>query len=124
MWVLIEDTEAIAYGNQDFLRVLTTTEHYQLVAVTLAPGEQVGDDVHPDADQYVQVVAGTAEVTVGRETATLHAHGAFIVPRGTHHSTRNSGTTPLRLLGFFAPPVHPPQRIEARRPEGEQLATI
>lgn len=117
MWLLIEDTDALAFANDDFRHVLTTTEHHQLVAMTLPPGTVVEEETHHDADQYVRVVAGVADVSVGKEEARLHPRGAFLVPRGTPHSVRAAGNTPLRLLAFYAPPLFPSGTVDPTAPE-------
>ncbi len=121
MWTLIEDTDALAFGNQDFRRVLTTSEHHQLVAMTIPPGTTVGEETHDTTDQYVRVVAGVARVTVGKQTAELHPRGAFLVPRGVAHSVTAIGRTPLRLVAFYAPPLFPADMVQADAEDEEAV---
>jgi mannose-6-phosphate isomerase-like protein (cupin superfamily) len=119
MWVITEDIEAVCWANQDYRRVLTTTDTYQLVAMTIPPGVEVGEETHHDAAQFVRIVAGVAEVTVGDEHAELHVRGAFLVPPGTRHNVSSVGTMPLRLLAFYAPPLHPADTVHPTRPDDE-----
>src|SRR5688500_16562166 len=41
----------VAEKNPDFRRVLWTGEHAQLVVMTIPPGGEIGEEVHPDTDQ-------------------------------------------------------------------------
>ena len=112
MWTLIEDTDALAFGNEDVRHVLTTSEHHQLVAMTIPSGTTIGEETHDATDQYVRVVAGVARVTVGKQTAELHPRGAFLVPRGIPHSVTAIGRAPLRLIAFYAPPLFPADMVQ------------
>jgi mannose-6-phosphate isomerase-like protein (cupin superfamily) len=49
-----EDTVA----NNDFRRVLYTGKHSQLVLMSLAPGTEIGSEVHGDNDQFFRFEAG------------------------------------------------------------------
>jgi mannose-6-phosphate isomerase-like protein (cupin superfamily) len=48
----VEDIEELAQENKDLRRVLYTGSHLQLVLMALKPGEDTGEDVHPDHDQF------------------------------------------------------------------------
>ena len=45
------DIAGAARANDAFRRVLHTTEHVQLVVMTLQPGEDIGAEVHEDNDE-------------------------------------------------------------------------
>jgi hypothetical protein len=47
----VGDIEMLTEGNADFRRVLYTAKHPQ-VLMTLPPGEQIGEGVHTDRDQF------------------------------------------------------------------------
>ena len=59
-----------ARANDDFRRVLETGEHAQLVVMTLAPGEEIGEETH-EGDQILVFVEGDGEAIVGRETSPV-----------------------------------------------------
>lgn len=46
--------------NADFRRVLFTGKHAQLVVICLEPGEQIGDEVHQNVDQFFRIEQGAA----------------------------------------------------------------
>ena len=54
----VDDIEALTERNEDFRRVLYTAQQMQLVLMALQPGEEIGEEVHPDRDQFFRVEAG------------------------------------------------------------------
>jgi len=46
----VEDIEQLTEENSDYRRVLYTGKHLQLVVMSLEPGEEIGEEVHEDAD--------------------------------------------------------------------------
>lgn len=43
-------------------RVLYTGHHLQLVLMAIAPGDEIGEEVHSDRDQFFRIQAGEGEV--------------------------------------------------------------
>src|SRR4028119_1186978 len=63
-----DNIERETVGNEDFRRVLYTGEHLQLVLMTLQPGEEIGEEVHPDRDQLFRIEEGEGASAIhGRE---------------------------------------------------------
>ena len=58
--------------NMSFRQVLFTGKHAQLAVMCLRPGEEIGDEVHPNVDQFFRLEQGEAK----------------FVPDGTLHKTR------------------------------------
>ena len=57
---------------------------------------------HTDsAEEWLLVLEGTVEATVGGETGILPAGQLALVPALALHSARNVGDGPARVLGFF-----------------------
>ena len=56
----IGDIEALTIANAHFRRVLYTGRNLQLVLMTLQPGEEIGEEVHDDRDQFFRVEEGRA----------------------------------------------------------------
>src|SRR3546814_16913207 len=50
--------------NDDFRRVLYTGQNLQLVLMALQPGEEIGEEVHEDRDQFFRVEKGKGEVLI------------------------------------------------------------
>ena len=63
-----DNIEEATVRNEDFRRVLYTGEHLQLVLMTLQPGEEIGEEVHPDRDQFFRIEEGEGTIDIdGRE---------------------------------------------------------
>src|SRR4030042_6877202 len=81
-----KDTEK----NKYFRKVLYTGKHAQLVVMCLQGGEDIGNEVHADVDQFFRIEVGSATfVFNGTEKHTVEAGEAVIVPAGPPHN----GTT-------------------------------
>ena len=75
--------------NTYFRRVLFTGKHAQLVVMCLAPGEEIGDEVHQDIDQFFRIEQGEAKFVFdeGREHPVLEGDQRPAVARralGSH----------------------------------------
>ncbi len=70
----------------------------------LITGEGPPQHIHKAEDEAFYVLEGEVDVKRGEET--IHAPtGAFVlIPRGTIHTTWNTGSTPAKLLAIFSPP--------------------
>lgn len=127
----VGDIERETVENDYFRRVLFTGEHVQLTVMRLAPGEEIGVEMHDHLDQFLRVESGRAEVTMGpspdevSETHRLEDDWVVVVPGGTWHNVVNVGDAPLKLYSLYAPPEHPDGAVhrtkaEARAAEAEQ----
>ena len=113
--------EELALQNTCFRRVLFTSEHTQLVVMSLQPGEEIGDEVHPDVDQFFRVERGEARFIFAEKEERLVCGGdAVVVPAGTLHNVINdSKTEPLKLYTIYSPPNHPDATVHKTRLEAE-----
>jgi mannose-6-phosphate isomerase-like protein (cupin superfamily) len=48
----VADIEELTENNSDFRHVLYTGKHLQLVLMSLLPGEDIGEEVHANRDQF------------------------------------------------------------------------
>jgi mannose-6-phosphate isomerase-like protein (cupin superfamily) len=102
----IEHIQDATYDNSHFRRVLYTGKHMQLVLMSLAPGEDIGDEVHKDGDQFFRIEEGDGIVTIdGRETEITNGDG-IVIPAGARHNIKNFGEKPLKLYTLYGPPHH------------------
>ena len=113
------DVRKLVRDNEDFRREVVTGEHTQVVAMTIPPGGEIGDEVHEGIDQVLLFVEGEAEATVGGETSRVGANQIVVVPGGTRHNFVNVGGEPLRLLTFYSPPEHEPGTVHATKAEAD-----
>ncbi|MGC9669449.1 cupin domain-containing protein [Planosporangium sp. 12N6] len=96
----------VAEQSPDFRRVLWTGQHTQLVIMTIPPGGEIGEEVHPDTDQILTFVSGVAEATVDGETKKVTQGDLVVVPAGARHNFVNAGPNPLVLYTVYGPPEH------------------
>ena len=106
----------VAKRNDDFRRVLFTGAHSQLVVMTLAPGEEIGEEVH-EVDQILYAVEGVGEAVLDGHGKPFAKGDAVAVPAGTRHNIRNGDKKPLRLFTVYAPPEHPAGTVHHTKAE-------
>ena len=102
----VDDIENQTEINSDFRRVLYTGPHLQLVLMSLNPGEDIGEEVHEDVDQFFRVESGEGEVRIDGQATPVESDVAILVPAGARHNLVNTGTRPLRVYTLYAPPEH------------------
>lgn len=105
--------ERTTLNNPFFRQVLFTAEHCQLVVMCLQPGEDIGDEVHHDTDQFFRIEEGEAKFIFDEVEENLVRNGdAVVVPAGTHHNVINTSMTKTLLLyTIYSPPNHAPGTI-------------
>ena len=115
----VDDIEKLTIGNDDFRRVLYTGENLQLVLMTLQPGEDIGEEVHEDHDQFFRIEEGSGEFWIDGAMSPVKDDMAMIVPAGARHNVRNSGSEPLRLYTIYGPPEHADSVVRTTKAEAE-----
>jgi mannose-6-phosphate isomerase-like protein (cupin superfamily) len=101
-----ENIEQLTEANEDFRRVLYTGRNLQLVLMALQPGEEIGEEVHDDRDQFFRFETGEGEVWIDGVANPVEADSGVIVPAGARHNIVNTGSEPLRLYTIYGPPEH------------------
>jgi len=72
--------------------------------VVIYPGQGHAPHTHEGAQEVLYVIAGEGVQTVGDgEAFPITAGDAVLVPRGTTHSTYNTGWQQLRLIATYTP---------------------
>ena len=102
----VRNIEESTVENSDFRRVLYTGAQMQLVLMALQPGEEIGEEVHDDRDQFFRVEKGEGEVSIDGHKTSVRSETAIVVPAGARHNVSNTGTEPLKLYTLYAPPEH------------------
>lgn len=115
----VADIEALTVGNDDFRRVLYTGRNLQLVLMTIAPGEDIGEEVHEAVDQFFRIEMGKGEVRIDGVATRVKSNDAFIVPAGAKHNVANTGNEPLKLYTIYAPPEHRDGIVRATKAEAQ-----
>ena len=113
------DIVEAARNNNAFRRELITGTYEQIVAMTIPPGGEIGDEVHPDTDQVLLFVDGVGEARLAGEASPVGANDLVFVRAGTRHNFVNTGSQPLRLITTYAPPHHRPGTVHQTKADAD-----
>jgi len=113
--------EKATLDNNYFRKVLFTGKYSQLVVMCLQGGEEIGNEVHPNVDQFFRLEEGNAKFIFNdKEEHTVGDGEAVVVPAGTYHNVINaSSTKPLRLYTIYTPPNHPDGTVHKTKAEAD-----
>ena len=120
----ITNIETASLENEYFRKVLYTDPRLQLVVMSLAPGEDIGEEVH-ELDQFIRVEKGSGKAVLDGEESAITDGSVVVIPQGTKHNIINiSESEPMKLYTLYAPPNHKDGTIhktkaEAMADEGE-----
>ena len=100
------DLQHLAKQNADFQRVLFTSDHVQIVLMTIPANEDIGPQAQP-TDQCFFFVEGGGTTMVDARVTAVKENDVLCVPAGVRSNIRNPGIVPLRLYTLFSPPRLP-----------------
>lgn len=103
-------------NNTNFRKVLYTGKHMQLVVMSLKVGEDIGEEVHENVDQFFRIEKGECKVVIDGEEHMLNASMVAVVPAGSMHNVINtSQVEDLKLYTIYSPANHPEGTIHATK---------
>lgn len=112
----IGNIEEKTLENENYREVLFTGPQIQLVVMALEPGEEIGEEVHADHDQFIRFEAGEGEVLFDGEPTKVGDGDAVVIPAGTRHNVINTSLeAKLKLYTLYAPPEHEPGTVHPRK---------
>ena len=97
-----------AKDNSYFRHVLATGGHTQVVIMSIPPGGEIGEEVHPDTDQILYLVEGSGQVILEGEPDDFSVGDLVLVTAGTRQ--------PLRVPQASAPNHPRVPKIRGSRP--------
>lgn len=108
--------------NRFFRKVLWTGKYSQLVVMSLLPSEEIGNEIHPNVDQFFRIERGKVKVVInnGEEEFEVGEDEVFIVPAGTWHNVINISQQEVKLYTIYSPPNHPAGTIHKTKKEAEE----
>jgi mannose-6-phosphate isomerase-like protein (cupin superfamily) len=118
------DIEAYTLKNDLYRRTIWTGTHMQMTLMSLAPGEEIGLEKHPEIDQFLRIESGKGIVVMGDEEENLTFRKeveddfAVLIPAGKYHNVINTGDEPLKIYSIYTPPEHPFGTIHKTYEEG------
>jgi mannose-6-phosphate isomerase-like protein (cupin superfamily) len=116
----VKNIEQETLENDNFRKVLYTSQHGQVVVMSLLPNEDIGVEVHEYTDQFFRVDIGEGKVVIDGEESVISDGFAIVVPAGSKHNIINtSGDKPLKLYTIYMPPHHKDGIIHKTKEEAE-----
>lgn len=106
--------------NEYFREVLYTSQHSQLVVMSLNPTEEIGTEMHAIVDQFIRIEQGNGKVVIEGEEHLISDGSAISIPAGTEHNIINtSPNKKLKLYTIYSPAHHKDQTIHKTKEEAE-----
>jgi mannose-6-phosphate isomerase-like protein (cupin superfamily) len=115
-----EDVTELARRNEDFRRVLFTTERSQLVLMAIRAGEEIGEETHDGVDQVLAFVEGEGEAVLDGASSPVRAGSVVVVRAGTLHNFITKGDATLKLYTVYTPPEHPDGTVHHTKAEADE----
>jgi mannose-6-phosphate isomerase-like protein (cupin superfamily) len=113
------DLRGEALANNYFRRVAETGGKMQVVLMSLAVGEEIGMEVHPDNEQMLLNVAGQGKTILNGEAENFNEGDMVLVRAGVEHNFINVGQEPLKIITLYSPPHHADGTIHKTKAEAE-----
>ena len=117
MHIYHSNIEKETLENKNFRKVLNTGKYSQLVVMSLKPGEDIGEEVHDNVDQFFRFEEGEAKVVADGEEYSVGADDVVIIPAGTKHNIMNTGSEDLKLYTIYSPANHPEGTVHETKEE-------
>jgi mannose-6-phosphate isomerase-like protein (cupin superfamily) len=114
----VENLEIDTVENENFRKVLNTTDKSQLVVMSLLPNEDIGEEVH-EVDQFIRIEQGEGKAVLDGEEYDIEKDYAVVVPAGTRHNIINSGEGEMKLYTVYTPPEHKDGTIHKTKEDAE-----
>ena len=105
--------------NDNFRKVLYTGKHLQLVLMSLKPGEEIGEEIHQNNDQFFRFESGTGKCTIDENNYHVTEGDVIVVPAGTKHNVINTSDEPFKMYTIYSPPNHQDGIIRATKKEAD-----
>ncbi|NLX50019.1 MAG: cupin domain-containing protein [Methanospirillum sp.] len=103
----VANIEALTLKNGSYRKVLYTGTYSQLVLMSIKPGDEIGEEVHDDIDQFFRFEQGNGTVVIDGVKHRVRDGSGVIVPAGALHNVINtSKETDLKLYTIYSPPEH------------------
>lgn len=102
----VNNIEKLSVENNNFRKVIYTGKYSQLVLMSLLPGEDIGEEIHEDTDQFLRLEKGSGQVIIDGQTHEVEDDFAIVVPAGAKHNVINTGSESMKLYTIYTPPHH------------------
>jgi mannose-6-phosphate isomerase-like protein (cupin superfamily) len=113
--------EKDALENTNFRKVLYTGKHLQLVLMSLKPGEEIGEEIHSNIDQFFRFESGKGKCIINGNKYNVENGDVIVVPAGAKHNVINTDAAKeLKLYTIYSPPNHEEGITRATKEDAEK----
>ena len=109
----------LARDNDNYRRVLFTGDKSQLVVMSIAPGDDIGQETHVRVEQTIVCVSGSGRLSLNGVESNFGPGDVVVITPGTRHDVGNVGSAPLKLYTIYVPPNHIDQRVQATKADAQ-----
>jgi len=115
----VGDIEELTEENTNFRRVLYSGSKLQLVLMSLAPGEEIGGEIHADTDQFFRIEDGEGRIVIDGKPHKIGPGDGVVVPAGAHHNVICTGHDALKIYTIYGPPHHRDLLVQKTKAEAD-----
>lgn len=111
--------------NTNYRTTLWSGKYLQMTVMAIAPGDDIGLEVHEDHDQFLRVEQGRGRVQMGPAEDRLDFDEevgddwVVLVPAGSWHNVTNIGDEPLKVYSLYGPPEHEHGTVHVTKAESD-----
>ncbi|OFY84187.1 MAG: cupin [Bacteroidetes bacterium RIFCSPLOWO2_12_FULL_35_15] len=106
--------------NKNFRKVVYTSKHSQLVLMNLKPMEEIGEEIHPENDQFFRFESGLGKVIIDNNQYYVKEGDAVIIPAGAKHNVINlDKEKALKMYTIYSPAHHKDGIVRATKKDAE-----
>jgi len=107
--------------NQNFRKVIYTGKNLQLVLMSLKPGEDIGEEIHEEVDQFFRFESGYGKCVIDGHDYRVKEGDVIVVPAGAKHNIiNNDNEEELKIYTIYAPPHHQDGIVRRTKQEAEE----
>ncbi len=93
--------------NENFRKVLYTGKHLQLVLMSLKVGEDIGEEVHLNNDQFFRFESGSGKCIIDGNVYAIEGGDVIVVAAGAKHNIINTNSSEkFKMYTIYGPPNH------------------
>lgn len=109
-----------ACDNTFFRKVLDTSEHTQIVIMSIPGGSDIGAETHNENDQLLSLVEGKGKAVLGGQEYEYNSGDIVLVPAGIEHNFIADQDSCLKIITTYSPPHHPAGTIHQTKADAEK----
>lgn len=108
--------------NKNFRDVIYTGKYLQLVLMSLKVGEDIGEEIHKNNDQFFRFEGGTGKCIIDGKEYDVKDGDAIVVPAGAKHNVINvDSKKALKMYTIYALPHHEDGIVRATKKDAETM---